>query len=282
MFRSWAGCMPDCLAKSVLPSSVSMTRSWATWRAKPRWTAASMSASMTRNTYVGPVPETAVAIATSFSSSTSIWAPSAPRRLAACSRCAVDVSGVAYQTVMPRPSWAGVLGMLRTTSRWPEVADQRLRRGAGEDADHELARLEPTSNLAPDPGEHLGLDPSRTTSAPAIAAAFAVDDRMPCVRASASRRSCRGWLATICSGVDELASEQAGDDRLGHDPGANRCDRAARQGGHGRAVCHGRPSAPIGGAPRRPSGARGQRGFAASTAARAASRSVNQVASICV
>ena len=57
-----------------------MTRSCATWRGKPRWTAASMSASMTRKTYVGPVPETAVAIATNFSSSTSSSAPSAPSR----------------------------------------------------------------------------------------------------------------------------------------------------------------------------------------------------------
>jgi len=37
-----------CFAKSVEPSSVSMTMSWAMWRGKPRWTAASMSASMTR------------------------------------------------------------------------------------------------------------------------------------------------------------------------------------------------------------------------------------------
>ena len=50
MLRSSAGCIPDCLAKSVEPSSVSITRSWAMWRGKPRWTAASMSASMTRKT----------------------------------------------------------------------------------------------------------------------------------------------------------------------------------------------------------------------------------------
>ena len=35
MLRSSAGCMPDCLAKSVDPSSVSITRSWAMWRGKP-------------------------------------------------------------------------------------------------------------------------------------------------------------------------------------------------------------------------------------------------------
>ena len=50
MFLSTAGWSPDCLANRVLPSSVSITRSWAMWRGKPRWTAASMSASITRNT----------------------------------------------------------------------------------------------------------------------------------------------------------------------------------------------------------------------------------------
>ena len=121
MFRSSAGCIPDCLAKSVLPSSVSMTRSWATWRGKPRWTAASMSASITRKTYVGPVPLTAVAIATNFSSSTSSCLPSAPSRVAACSRCSGVVSGVAYQTVMPLPRRAGVFGIARMTWSWPSV-----------------------------------------------------------------------------------------------------------------------------------------------------------------
>ena len=50
MFRSTAGWSPLALAKAVLPSSVSTTMSWATWRGNPRWTAASMSASMTRKT----------------------------------------------------------------------------------------------------------------------------------------------------------------------------------------------------------------------------------------
>ena len=48
-------------------------------------------------------------------------APRLPSRTLACSRCASVTSGVAYQTVMPRPSWAGVLGMLRTIWRWPRT-----------------------------------------------------------------------------------------------------------------------------------------------------------------
>ena len=50
MLRSTAGWSPDCFANLVLPSSVSITRSCAMWRGNPMWTAASMSASMTRNT----------------------------------------------------------------------------------------------------------------------------------------------------------------------------------------------------------------------------------------
>ncbi len=58
-----------------------------------------------------------MAIATNFSSSTSISTPSADRSAFAWARCSGVVSGVAYQTVIPWPSWAGVFGMLRTSSR---------------------------------------------------------------------------------------------------------------------------------------------------------------------
>ena len=115
------------------------------WRGKPRCTAASMSASMTRKTYVGPVPLTAVAMATSFSSSTSSCSPRLPSSDAAWSRCASVTSGVAYQTVMPRPSWAGVLGMLRTIWRWRSTLARAVVRGAGDDADDQLAVAQRTA-----------------------------------------------------------------------------------------------------------------------------------------
>ena len=34
-----------------------------------------------------------------------------------CSRCAAETSGVAAQTVIPSPTCAGVLGMVRTIAR---------------------------------------------------------------------------------------------------------------------------------------------------------------------
>ena len=61
------------------------------------------------------MPETAVAIATIFSSSTWIWVPRAVRRAAAWARCSSVVAGVAYQTVTPLPRRAGVFGIARMT-----------------------------------------------------------------------------------------------------------------------------------------------------------------------
>ena len=55
---------------------------------------------------------------------------------------------------------------------------------------------------------------------------------MPYSRSRCSRRSGRGWLATTCAGLDQLAAEQPGDHRLGHDAGADGRDRGLRQGGH--------------------------------------------------
>src|SRR5579859_6882373 len=68
MSRSSATCLPEPSANAADPCIVSSTSSRATWRGKPRCTAASVSASMNRKMYVGPVPLTAVAMATSRSS----------------------------------------------------------------------------------------------------------------------------------------------------------------------------------------------------------------------
>ena len=188
MFRSSAGCIPDCFANSVLPSSVSMTRSWATWRGKPRWTAASMSASMTRKTYVGPVPLTAVAIATIFSSSTSSWAPSAPSRAAACARCVSVVSGVAYQTVMPLPSRAGVFGMLRTTWSWPRMPVSAAVVAPARTLSTSWPRRRCGPISRPTLRQHLGLDPEQDD-------VRAVGPPRRCRRRSGCRTRARGARA---------------------------------------------------------------------------------------
>ena len=204
MFRSSAGCIPDCFANRVEPSSVSMTRSCAMWRGKPRWTAASMSASITRKTYVGPVPETAVAMATIFSSSTSISWPRAPSSAAAWARCSSVVSGVAYQTVMPLPSRAGVFGMLRTTWSWP----RKPVRAAVVAPARTLSTSWPRRRCGPISRPTLasiwGLIPNRMTSAPSTASVFEATVRMPYSRSRCSRRSGRGWLATTWPGSTSL------------------------------------------------------------------------------
>ena len=104
------------------------------------------------------MPLTAVAIATIFSSSTSSWTPRAPSRAAAWARCSSVVSGVAYQTVMPLPRRAGVLGMLRTTWSWPRMPVRAAVVAPGQDAQDELAAAQVRPDLAADPLEHLGLD----------------------------------------------------------------------------------------------------------------------------
>jgi hypothetical protein len=100
------------------PSTVRSTSSSATRRENPRCTPASTSASINRNTYVGPVPESAVAISTMPSSSTSISSPSAPRIAFARSRWSRSTLAVAHQAVMPMPICAGVLGIARTIVAW--------------------------------------------------------------------------------------------------------------------------------------------------------------------
>ena len=76
----------------------------------------------------------------------------------ACSRCVRGGLGRRVPDGHAAPELGGRVGHAPDHLAMAEVADQRARRRAGEDADHELARLESTSNLAPDPGQHLGLD----------------------------------------------------------------------------------------------------------------------------
>ena len=148
------------------------------------------------------MPLTAVAMATNFSSSTSISCPSArEQRARPAPRWSSVVSGVAYQTVMPRPSWAGVLGMLRTTWSWPSTSASAARGGAGDDRDHQLAAAQARPRARARRGQHLRLD--RQDDDVGRVGRLACCDataRMPYSRSSSSRRSARGWLATICAG----------------------------------------------------------------------------------
>ena len=168
------------------------------WRGKPRWTAASMSASITRNTYVGPVPDTAVAIATIFSSSTSISAPSAPRSDAA--RAAL-LGGRLRRRVPHGHARADAGGRVRHRPDDLVVAEdgrERRRRRAGEHAQDELAAAEMRADLAPDLAQHLGLDREQDDVRAVDARRRSRRPRGCRTRALRwSRRSARGWLATI-------------------------------------------------------------------------------------
>ena len=103
-----------------------------------------------------------MAIATIFSSSTSSWCAERAqerRRLGAL----LGRSSRASRTrrSCPCPAGPGVLGMLRTTWSWPRMPIEGRGRRAGEDAQDELAATQVRADLAPDPAEHLRLDPEQ-------------------------------------------------------------------------------------------------------------------------
>ncbi len=69
---------------------------------------------MSRNTYVGPVPESAVAMSRYDSSSTISSSPNAARISRVRSRCAAVTAADGNHAVMPMPTCAGVFGIVRT------------------------------------------------------------------------------------------------------------------------------------------------------------------------
>ena len=146
------------------------------------------------------MPLTAVAMATSFSSSTESSAPRLPSSVAACARCVSVTSGVAYQTVMPRPSWAGVLGMLRTIWRCFRTLVSALDVAPAMMLISSCPSRSAGASSRPTFASICGLIPSTTTSALRTASTFDSTAWTPCSRRRYSRRSSRGWLAMICSG----------------------------------------------------------------------------------
>ena len=101
--------------------------------------------------------------------------------------------GVAYQTVMPLPIRAGVLGIARTTWSWPSVATRALVVGPGEHRQHELALPAGSGPISrPTRASIWGLTARMMTSAPATASMFEATVRIPWAAASASRRSAAG------------------------------------------------------------------------------------------
>ena len=133
---------------------------------------------------------------------------------------------------MPRPIWAGVFGMLRTTSRWSSRLVRTLQVApATIETTSWLGRRRPPSSW-PTLVRVCGLTDSRITSAWAAASRFDATMRTPYWRSSSSRRSGRGSLPTIWRGLHELAAEQPGDDRLGHDAGADGGDGSVRKRRH--------------------------------------------------
>ena len=129
-----------------------------------------------------------------------------------------------------------MLGMLRTTWSCPRMPVRAAVVAPGEDAQHELAATQVRADLAPDLGQHLGLDPEQDD----VGALDGLDVRGDRADAVLALEVLAPLLARVAgddlAGLDELAAEQAGDHRLGHDAGADGRDRGLRQGGHRRGV----------------------------------------------
>ena len=139
----------------------------------------------------------------------------------------------------------------------PAMAEEPLERGgrgAGDDRQDELLVAEVGLELAPDPGEHLGLDREQDDIGPGDRLDVAGDGPDPVRPAELLAPLATGVAGDDLPGRDELAAEQAGDHRLGHHAGADRRDRPLREGGHGgsiRAVIApaGRATSPVPGRP---------------------------------
>ena len=110
-----------------------------------------------------------------------------------------------------------------------EMAHQRPGRRAREDADHELARPQPTSDLAPDPAQHLGLDPEQHDVGALDRSRVQVDRPDAVGPLEGLAPVAAGMAGDDLAGRDDVVAEQAGDDRLGHDAGADGRDRGARE-----------------------------------------------------
>ena len=113
-----------------------------------------------------------------------------------------------------------------------EDPGQRRRGRPGEDAQDELAAAEVRADLAPDPAEHLGLDPEQDDVGALDGLDVARDGPDPVLALEVLAALGARMAGDDLPGLDELAAEQAGDHRLGHDAGADGRDRGLREGGH--------------------------------------------------
>ena len=114
----------------------------------------------------------------------------------------------------------------------PEDPGEGRGRGAGEDAQDQLAAAQVGTDLAADLVQHLGLDAQQDH--------VRVPHRVEVVGHGPDAVFARKGVAALGSGMarddacrlDERAAQQARDHGLGHDPRADRGDRRVREGGH--------------------------------------------------
>ena len=117
--RNIAGSSEPSSAILAAPYAVCSASSRAVACGSPCSVAACSSASMTRKKYAGPLPESAVTRSSCSSCSTHTVTPTARRMDSACSRMTSFTSALAYRPQAPAPTSTAVLGITRTTGRFP-------------------------------------------------------------------------------------------------------------------------------------------------------------------
>ena len=123
--RNTDGGSSERAASSAAPRKVAIVRRRAWSASRPSAIPAASIASITRNTYAGPLPLTAVTTSSRLSSLTQTTSPTALRIRSASARSSVRDASKSARPVTPRPISAGVFGMLRTMRRCPPSQRER-------------------------------------------------------------------------------------------------------------------------------------------------------------
>ena len=111
-----------------------------------------------------------------------------------------------------------------------EDAGEGGRRGAGQDAQDELPAAQVRTDLAADPGQHLGLDPEEDDVGAFDGLGVVGDRADPVLACEVLTPLVARMAGDHLTGIDQLAAEQPGDHRLGHHAGTDRRDRGLREG----------------------------------------------------
>ena len=117
-----------------------------------------------------------------------------------------------------------------------EALTERLRGCPGDDRDHQLLGCEALPNFVEDPGHHLGLDPQHDGVATSGRLGVVARHMDPVFFAQRVPAVSPGVTGDDRAGGHQFAFQHAGNNRLGHHPGADHAQRRALEWTHRRIV----------------------------------------------